>query len=114
MLIGELAARAGTSSRTLRYYEQHGLLSPERDTNGYRHYDELALVRLQRVLLLRELGLGLAEIGELLDREVEEESALTTHLSLLRQEQDRLTRQIAAVEHLRDDVGSSMNLKVDD
>src|SRR5690606_35228850 len=52
-----------------------------------------------RVLLLRGLGLGLTEIADVLSREVEQEAALTTHLSLLRQEQDRLTRQIAAVEH---------------
>lgn len=98
--IQQIARLAGTTSRTLRHYDELGLVPPSRiGDNGYRYYDELALVRLQRVLLLRELGLGLAEIGDVLAREVEEESALTTHLSLLRQEQDRLTRQIAAVEH---------------
>jgi DNA-binding transcriptional MerR regulator len=51
------------------------------------------------VLLLRELGLGLPQIADLLRHEYDEASALTTHLSLLRQEQDRLARQIAAVEH---------------
>jgi DNA-binding transcriptional MerR regulator len=51
------------------------------------------------VLLLRELGLGLPQIADLLTHEYDEASALTTHLSLLRQEQDRLARQIAAVEH---------------
>jgi len=56
-------------------------------------------VRLQRVLLLRDLGLGLAQIADVLARRSDEESALTTHLSFLRQEQARLARQIAAVEH---------------
>src|SRR5690606_9926760 len=98
--IQQIARLAGTTSRTLRHYDDLGLVPPSRiGSNGYRYYDELALVRLQRVLLLRELGLGLSEIGDVLARELEEESALTTHLSLLRQEQDRLTRQIAAVEH---------------
>ena len=101
--IQQIARLAGTTSRTLRHYDELGLVLPSRiGGNGYRYYDELALVRLQRVLLLRELGLGLAEIKDVLDREVEAASALTTHLSLLRQEQDRLARQIAAVEHTID------------
>ena len=53
MLIGELATRAGTSTRTLRYYEQHGLLRASRDARGYRCYDdaELRVVREIRTLL---------------------------------------------------------------
>lgn len=98
--IQQIARLAGTTSRTLRHYDDLGLVPPSRvGDNGYRYYDEPALVRLQRVLLLRELGLGLSEIGAILDREVDEAPALTTHLSLLRQERDRLARQIAAVEH---------------
>jgi DNA-binding transcriptional MerR regulator len=61
MLIGELARRSGVSARSLRYYEQNGLLSARRDPNGYRVYDE-ADVRLAReigVLLAR--GFSLAE-----------------------------------------------------
>lgn len=91
---------AGTKSRTLRHYDDIGLVAPSRiGSNGYRHYDEQALVRLQRVLLLRELGLGLTQIAEVLAQEADETAALTTHLSVLKQEQDRLARQIAAVEH---------------
>jgi DNA-binding transcriptional MerR regulator len=97
--IQEIARLAGTTSRTLRHYDDIGLLPPSRIAhNGYRHYDEAALVRLQRILLLRELGLGLPQIAELLDRERGEASALETHLALLREEQTRLARQIASVE----------------
>ncbi len=98
--IQQIARIAGTTSRTLRHYDDLGLVPPTRiGGNGYRYYDESALVRLQRVLLLRELGLGLPQIAEVLDRESDEASALITHLAILRQEQDRLARQIAAVEH---------------
>lgn len=48
---------------------------------------------------MRELGLALPQIADVLAHVYDEASALTTHLSLLRQEQDRLARQIAAVEH---------------
>ncbi|MGO2931935.1 MerR family transcriptional regulator [Microbacterium sp.] len=98
--IQEIARLAGTTSRTLRHYDDIGLLAPSRIAhNGYRHYDQAALVRLQRILLLRELGLGLPQIGEVLSREgAHEASALETHLAYLREEQNRLTRQIASVE----------------
>src|SRR6478735_1163636 len=53
--IQEIARQAGTTSRTLRHYGDLGLLTPSRiGNNGYRYYDQDALVRLQRILLLRE------------------------------------------------------------
>ncbi|GAA4480597.1 MerR family transcriptional regulator [Microbacterium panaciterrae] len=101
--IQEIARLTGTTSRTLRHYDDIGLLPPTRiAANGYRHYDESALVRLQRILLLRELGLGLPLIAEVVhgaDAEAgPEATALETHLALLRAEQTRLARQIASVE----------------
>ncbi|MHC9045221.1 MerR family transcriptional regulator [Microbacterium saperdae] len=103
--IQEIAQLAGTTSRTLRHYDDIGLLPPTRIAhNGYRHYDAQALVRLQRILLLRQLGLGLPQIADVLgpstgsEARAAEASALETHLALLREEQDRLRRQIASVE----------------
>ncbi|WP_127794633.1 MerR family transcriptional regulator [Agromyces sp. LHK192] len=97
--IQEVARLAGTTSRTLRHYDDLGLLPPSRvGSNGYRHYDQASLVRLQRILLLRELGLGLPAIGEVLAGEASEVHALAGHLEWLRQEQERLARQIASVE----------------
>lgn len=96
--IQQLARIAGTTSRTLRHYGSLGLLSPSRvGANGYRYYDESALVRLQRILLLRELGLGLAAIADVLAGETDTATALGTHLELLEQERARLTRQITSV-----------------
>ncbi|MEV4124924.1 MerR family transcriptional regulator [Nocardia sp. NPDC049707] len=96
--IQDLAKAAGTTSRTLRHYGQLGLLPPSRiGANGYRYYDQDSLVRLQRILLLRELGLGLPVIAEVLAGEQDTAAALRTHLELLRQEQDRIRRQIESV-----------------
>src|SRR4030081_715511 len=75
--IHDIARSAGTTSRTLRHYGQIGLLEPSRvGSNGYRYYDDNALVRLQRILLLRELGLGLPAIAELLDGQQDSAAAL--------------------------------------
>lgn len=96
--ISDIARLAGTTSRTLRHYDHIGLLAPSRiGANGYRHYDEAALRRLQRILLLRELGLGLDAIAEALVHN-DDVSALTTHVRWLREEQARIGRQIASVE----------------
>lgn len=97
--IQEIARVAGTTSRTLRHYDDVGLLPPSRvASNGYRHYDQDALVRLQRILLLRELGLSLTSIAEVLAGEQDTTAALHTHLELLEQERRRIERQIESVK----------------
>jgi DNA-binding transcriptional MerR regulator len=96
--INELARASGTTTRTLRHYGDLGLLSPSRvAANGYRFYDEDGLLRLQRILLLRHLGLPLATIGEVLAGEQDAEAALLVHLDLLKQERERLDRRIRSV-----------------
>jgi len=96
--IHQITKLTGTTSRTLRHYDRIGLLHPSRTGHGgLRHYDEDALVRLQRILLLRELGLALSTIAEVLDGTQETTEALRTHLALLEQERDRVERRIASV-----------------
>ncbi|MFJ6854119.1 MerR family transcriptional regulator [Streptomyces sp. NPDC091271] len=96
--IQEIARRAGTTSRTLRHYGDIGLLVPSRTgANGYRYYDQEALVRLQRILLLRELGLSLPAIRDVLEGQRDTSAALRAHLRLLEQERERIGRQIASV-----------------
>lgn len=97
--IQDIARIAGTTSRTLRHYDAIGLLKPSRvGGNGYRYYDRDSLVRLQRILLLRELGLGLDAVGRVLDDRTDAVPALRDHLEWLRTERQRLARQIASVE----------------
>ncbi len=112
--IRELAQLAGTTSRTLRHYDEIGLLPPSSiGANGYRYYDEGSLIRLQRILLLRELGLGLPQIAEVLDRDKSERLALEAHLAWLRQEQDRLARQIQSVTSTIDALKGDTRLMVE-
>jgi len=97
--IQDIARLAGTTSRTLRHYGDVGLLEPTRvGSNGYRYYDERALVRLQRILMLRDLGLGIPAIADVLAGNTDDTRALTAHLSWLGEERNRLDRQIASVE----------------
>jgi len=102
--IQQVAARAGVTSRTLRHYDDIGLLHPSRvGDNGYRYYDMDAVARLQRILLLRDLGLGLPVIADVLDRQGEEEvRALGDHIGLLEAERSRLDQRIKAVQHTLD------------
>lgn len=66
MLISDVARRSGVSSKTLRYYEEIGLLRPERTSAGYRTYDERVFDRLAFIRSAQALGLSLAEIGGIL------------------------------------------------
>jgi DNA-binding transcriptional MerR regulator len=62
MLIGELAERAGTSTRTLRYYEAHGLVRAHRSANGYRVYEEAELRVVHEIRALLAVGFDLDDI----------------------------------------------------
>lgn len=96
--IQETARLTGTTSRTLRHYDAIGLLPPSsRSANGNRHYDEASLVRLQRILLLRDLGMPLPRIAEVLESTADPITALDDHVRELGRERARLTRQIRAV-----------------
>ena|ERR1700754_44110 len=67
MLIGELAERAGTSTRALRYYETRGLLRAGRSSNGYRSYDEAELRVVREIRALLAVGFGVDDIRPFVD-----------------------------------------------
>ncbi|MFH8798091.1 MerR family transcriptional regulator [Streptomyces sp. NPDC017936] len=62
MQIGELAKETGATARALRHYEQAGLISSERAPNGYRVYDERAVVRVRNIRHLLAAGLTLDDV----------------------------------------------------
>lgn len=98
--INQLAKLAGVSTRTLRYYDQCGLLPPKAvRSNGYRIYGETEVNRLQQILFYRELGVDLSEIGRILaEKDFDGLSALQSHLSALREKRARLERLIDNVQ----------------
>ncbi|MBB2915358.1 DNA-binding transcriptional MerR regulator [Streptosporangium becharense] len=106
LTIGDLARHCGTTPKAIRLYHRKGLLpEPDRAANGYRLYDATALIRLRRIRGMRDLGLPLSRIGDLLDGQA---AAMHDALFELRDELDEqaalIARKRSALEQLlRDD-----------
>ncbi|MEV4945563.1 MerR family transcriptional regulator [Streptomyces sp. NPDC053755] len=120
MRIGELSRRTGVNAHQLRYYEAQGLLEAERGANGYRDYDESAVLRVRQIRHLLAAGLSSEDIAYVLPCAVGEEpelpgcpELLTAMRSRLRRLEDRmstlarshdaLTRYIHAAERTAGD-----------
>lgn len=96
--IAEVSRLGKVTSRTLRHYDEIGLLTPAYvGANGYRFYKREQLLALQQILLLRELGLGLPAIAEVLAGQTDRVEALRRHRRELLAERDRLDRLAATV-----------------
>lgn len=95
----QVVEATGITSRTLRHYDHVDLLAPTRKgAGGLRYYDQQALVRLQRILLLRELGLSLAAIADTLDGDTTDIEALAEHRARLLIEKQRINVQVRSVD----------------
>jgi DNA-binding transcriptional MerR regulator len=101
MHIGEVARRSGLSVKTVRYYSDLGLV-PEaaRTSSGYRRYDGAAVVRLEFVRTLRELGLDLATIRRVLEQEADLSTVAAAHAEALGAQIRLLRTQRAALRAL--------------
>ena len=95
LTIGEVAARTGLTQRTLRYYEDLGLLRPPRTDGGRRTYDARTLDRLYRIRLQRSLGRPLSEVGP------DETDLLAIARRHLTELDDRLARTARERERVR-------------
>ena len=98
--IKELADLAGTTTRTLRYYDQLGLLDPARiGDNGYRYYDRNNLRILQQILFFRELDVPLKDIRYLLSRsDFLLRTSLKNHQGAIREKISRYQKLLATIE----------------
>lgn len=99
--IRQLADLAGISTRTLRYYDEIGLLTPSfLDSSGYRRYGKEQLDLLQQILFYRERGFSLTQISEILYSEnFDVVSALEDHLDALIRQKEKTERLIETVTH---------------
>jgi MerR family transcriptional regulator, thiopeptide resistance regulator len=96
--IADVARLSGVTSRTLRHYDEIGLLPPAWiGSNGHRYYEDADLLRLQHILVMRELDLGLREIAAVLDGQVDRVAMLTEHHRRLLAERNRLDTLVRTV-----------------
>ena len=98
--VSQAARLAGVSVRTLRWYDEIGLLKPSEVTQaGYRFYDDAAMAALQQILFYRELGVPLEQIGRILSApEHDRTEALQKHRTLLMMKRQRLDDMLRLVD----------------
>lgn len=102
MRIGEFAEQAGVTPRTIRYYEGLGLLGPnEREGQGFRYYTETELGRLKKIEALKQLGLSLEEIGEVLPLYCDDPTGVRGKLRVLELLQQSLIETDEKIESLQ-------------
>ena len=89
MRINEVAKLTGVSARTLQYYDEIGLLVPEKLNNGYRDYSDENLDKLQKILFYRFLKFKLNEIKELLDGDIDSLKILEQQRELILKEKEK-------------------------
>jgi MerR family transcriptional regulator, thiopeptide resistance regulator len=104
--VGQVAAFAGITVRTLHHYDEIGLLRPGgRSHTGHRRYDDADLDRLQQILFYRELGFPLDEIAVLLD------DPDTDPVEHLRRQHEVLTERMAALRRMAEAVERAMEAR---
>lgn len=91
MKIKQVEELVGITSKNIRFYEEQGLLSPERAENGYREYHQEHVDTLKKIKLLRKLGVSVEEIKRALAGTLSLQECLERHLRLLEKEQENLT-----------------------
>lgn len=120
--VNQVAKLSGVSVRTLRFYDEIGLLKPAfYGENGYRYYEKDQLLALQQILFYRELGIELAKIQKILaNPHFDKASALRSHREQLAKEAERAQVLIRTIDktlaHLEEDVpmkGDEMYLGFD-
>ena len=112
--IAQVARMSKVTSRTLRHYDSIGLLPPAWiGDNGYRYYEKEQVHRLQQILLLRDLGLGLDVVAEMLSG-TDQLTVLRNHHRWLRDEQQRLDRLAHTVARTIEELEGGDEVKMEE
>ncbi len=107
MQISELAERTNVPAKTIRYYEEMGLLPPPtRKPNGYREYREVDVDRLRLVAGARRLDFSLAEISEIIDLRDHQIAPCGVLLDLLDQKAEEISQRILELQRVQKDLES--------
>lgn len=112
--VGELAALAGVSTRTIRFYGKKGLLCPVAySENHYRQYDKSSLLQLQQILMLKYIGFSLEEIARFFQSQkvMSVAELLEEQKRMLQEKREQLDRVISVVEKTQE-YGSKEELEL--
>jgi DNA-binding transcriptional MerR regulator len=112
--IAQVARMSKVTSRTLRHYDEIGLLPPAWvGGNGYRYYEQDEVLRLQQILVMRELGLGLDAIKAIVQQGRDQVEVLKMHRGWLLAERDRFARLARTVTRTIEELegGENVNAK---
>ena len=90
MKIKQVEELVGITSKNIRFYENQGLLIPERAENGYREYRQKNIDTLKKIKLLRKLGVSVDEIKSVLDESISLKECLEHHIDILEKERENL------------------------
>jgi DNA-binding transcriptional MerR regulator len=113
LTVGQVARRIGVPVRTVRFWSDEGLVDPvERSASGYRIYDAAAVARLDLVRTLRELGLGLSAVRELLERRRSVAEIAAEHVRALDVELRVLRLRRALLHHLATATTPTQELRI--
>ena len=102
MMVGEAAQRSGLPTKTVRYYEEIGLVVAKREDNGYRVYDEADVHKLRFLQRARGLGFTIDECRSLLSLYEDKRRASGDVKALARARIDEIDRKVAELHSLRD------------
>jgi len=102
MNIGQIAERSGLPAKTIRYYEEIGLVAPKRGDNGYRRFNNRDLHRLAFVARARSLGFGIDDCRALLDLYADRARASADVKALARHQLARIDEKIGELQAMRE------------
>lgn len=102
MNIGEAERASGLPAKTIRYYEDVGLVTPERQTNGYRQYDALDLHKLRFLQRARGLGFSVEDCRALLALYDDKDRASADVKAIAEAHLTRIDQKLAELQTLRD------------
>lgn len=106
MKIKDAAAKSGLSEKTIRYYEDIGLLIPSRSTNGYRVFSERDMHMLRFLARARLLGFSIDDCRQLLDLYRDEKRASRDVKMIALEHLDKIEKKIAALDDMRQTLNS--------
>lgn len=101
MNIGEAAAESGLGAKTIRYYEEIGLIQPLRSDNGYRAFRESDVETLKFIARARSLGFSVKDVAKLLSLYRDRSRASADVHAIARTTIDRIDRKVAELQSMR-------------